>query len=132
MQIVTPEMAERILKMVEAGATNVNEEFANILNELINYMLFVESMSAARYLLGLILAGLLFRSFSMFILSAETEAEKNVLRGWRNILVSVLTLATLYISYESLINVGKVAFAPKIYMIEKAIEKVKEIKGATK
>jgi hypothetical protein len=130
MQFVTPEMAERILKMVEAGAANVNTEFASLLNELINYMIFVEIVSLAKYLLGLVLAGFIFRSFAMFILAAETEAKKNLYRGWRNIIVTLLTLGTMYSSYSSVLNVGKVLFAPKIYLVEKAIEKVKEIKGA--
>jgi hypothetical protein len=131
MQFVTPEMAERILKMVEAGAANANTEFASLLNELINYMIFVEIVSLAKYLLGLVLAGFIFRSFAMFILAAETEAKKNLYRGWRNIIVTLLTLGTMYSSYSSVLNVGKVLFAPKIYLVEKAIEKVKEIKGAT-
>jgi hypothetical protein len=131
MQFVTPEMAERILKMVEAGAANVNTEFASLLNELINYMIFVEIVSLTKYLLGLVLAGFIFRSFAMFILAAETEAKKNLYRGWRNIIVTLLTLGTMYSSYSSVLNVGKVLFAPKIYLVEKAIEKVKEIKGAT-
>jgi hypothetical protein len=130
MQFVTPEMAEKILKMVEAGAANVNTEFSSLLNELISYMIFVEVVSLAKYLLGLVLAGLVFRSFAMFILAAETDAKKYLWRGWRNILVALLSLGTLYSSYSSVLNLGKVLFAPKIYLVEKAIEKVKEIKGA--
>jgi hypothetical protein len=132
MQIVTQEMAQRILSMVEAGATGVTSEFKDILNELINYMIFVEVLSVAKYFLGLIIAGLIFRSFSMFILAEENESKKNVIRGYRNLIVSFITITTIYMSYSSLLNVGKVLFAPKIYMIEKAIEKVKEIQGAAK
>ncbi len=132
MQMITADMANRVLKLVEAGADATSTQFSDILNELINYMIFVEAASVSKYLLGLLCAGLAFRAFSLFVLSAETEEKKNYIRGWRNIIVSLLTLITLYSSFNSILNLGKVLFAPKIYIIEAAIEKVKEVKGVTK
>lgn len=128
MEIVSPQMAERLLNMLETGASNINTEFTAILNQLVNYVIFLETINLLRWALLFLGAVIVARAFRFWILSAETENKKNEIRGWRNFIVGGMTIAAIWFSFSSVTGLGKILLAPKIYMIEMAIDKVKAIK----
>jgi ABC-type phosphate transport system permease subunit len=131
MEIVSVGMAEKILKMVEAGTENVHAELAEILNQFINYMIFLEAMSLLKWLLLFIGAGIVARAFNFWTLACNEPSDVHVVKGIRNLVVGGIVLLATFISISSAVGLGKILIAPKIYLIEMAIEKVKEVKASS-
>ena len=131
MEIVSPAMAEKLLKMLEIGSGTVHQELSDIMNQFINYMIFVEAVGLIKWLLLFVGAAIIARAFKFWELAAgDNESDINAIKGIRNIIVGAVTIVAVFISINSALGLGKILIAPKIYLIEMAIEKVKEVKAA--
>lgn len=132
MQLISPELATKIMAALEAGASNTTQTLTDVLNEFINYLIFVEILNVSRFLLAIVALLVIKKAVGLFVLGATEETAKNQIRGG-GVLVSMLVLGlSLMWSWQSFMSLGKVLLAPKVYVIEMAIQKVQEIKGVAK
>ncbi len=129
MEIVSPAMAEKLLKMLETGSGTVHQELSDIMNQFINYMIFIETVGLIKWLLLFVGAAIIARAFKFWQLAASNEKEENTVKGFRNIVVCAVAIVAVFVSLNSAIGLGKILIAPKVYLIEMAIEKVKEVKA---
>lgn len=122
MQIVSQELAIKILDMLEKGSSATASTLTDLLNEFLNYLIFVEVMSASKFLLTFLV---------ILVLAKDTEEQKNLWRGIGVLSYLAVGVVGVVLSWSSLFNLGKVLFAPKIYLIEMAYDKVREYKATT-
>lgn len=128
MDIVTPELAERLLKSLEAGATAANHTLADLLNEVISYLIFIELMSCLKIAVGI---GVLFfvrKAFRLFEEAQPDLDKKNFVRGLSTLASGMVLVVSLSMSWGSLLSLGKVILAPKVYLVEMAYKKLQEVK----
>jgi len=129
MEIVSHEMALKIVEMLEKGTAGVTSSMTDLVNEFITFMIFVEAMNASKFLLVVLFAFLVRKAWKLFESSQTKQSAKDFVRG-SGIVVNVTILSVGFLmSFNSFISLGKVLLAPKVYLIELAFDKAREFKG---
>lgn len=129
MEIVSHEMALKIVEMLEKGTAGVTSSLGDLVNEFITFMIFVEAMNVSKFLLVVMFAYLVRKAWKLFEASQEIQKTKDLVRGF-GIIVNVTILSVGFLmSFNSFLSLGKVLLAPKVYIIELAFNKVREFKG---
>lgn len=128
MQVITPEVAQKIIDTLSTGAESLKHGSAEFLNELINYVIFIQAASAAKAILGVVILLVALKIIKTVALLDDSKEHQIRMGIWKIIMTAVISLSTVALSYSSFINLGKALFAPKVFLLELAVDKIKEVK----
>lgn len=153
--IITPEMAEKVLKILETGAGTLQQEASAFLSEVINYLIFAEVMNVLQNVFFMfILIPVIFKFFGAWEKSKKHEIEVakeeheerrkllhplpvstlaadelsvhlTLIKSFKVVVISFCTFIALVISSSSVTSLGKIVFAPKLYLLEIVAKTIK-------
>lgn len=129
---ISPETAERILDILKTGVDSTSQSVSSFMNEIINYFIFIEVMSALKAVIGVVAIAIVVKVLSSLKAMTDDKEWHLRLNLWRIILVTGIGIGTVFMSWGNFVELGKVVVAPKIYLAEKAVAQLKEIKSQKK
>ena len=134
MTLIDKSMLADLLNVAKTATEFVSDQVVDIVNQALNYALFEATIS----LLGTLSLYLAYYVIHKLMVGAE-EANKiegtekglktaNSIKTLRFILLTVFSLVVIYRSSHTVLTIGKIMIAPKVYLLEegaKILDKVR-------
>lgn len=116
---------EQIAKLIESAVKYAEPQAAELIDEFLNFMIFVNTMSALRSIAVIFIGWLIVKSINAMIKVYKEESNIKMVSALdvlRATIITAVLAGSIYMAYSPMKVVAKILIAPKVFLIEEGAE----------